>query len=82
MQEGVSDDWVTAAFLRVVACTPKGKEWPDTETLAKIGRDFKRGGDDDHGIASELKRILTRYRSIIVKQVSDELTAKRRGTGG
>ena len=87
MKEGVHDDWVAAAFLHVIACTPKGKEWPDTNTLAEIGRYFGLGGKDpanaeNHGIASELKRIIERYRSIIVRQLGDELTAKRRETGG
>lgn len=81
MQSGAHNDWVVAAMLKVVAATPLGSEWPDTKTMAKIGREFGLGGKDnanadDHGIASELKRILIRYQPIIVKQLSDEITAR------
>ena len=81
MQSGEHDDWVPAAWEQIFLATPNDKEWPDTRTIAEIGREYGLGGidpasADDHGIASELKRILIRYKPIIVKQFSDELTAK------
>ncbi len=52
--------------------------WPDTKTLAKIGRYFELGEKDnenteDHIIASELKRTIIQYGPIIVKQLSEEI---------
>lgn len=79
MESGTHDDWVAAAWCEVVTKTPIGKEYPSTKTMAKIGRYYGLGGKDasmseDSGIASELKRILTRYRQIIVDQISTELS--------
>ena len=78
MNSGEHDDWVVSAWEEVISVTPKDKKWPDTKTLAKIGRYYGLGGRDsaiadDGGIASELKRILIRYGPIIVKQLSEEI---------
>lgn len=78
MESGEHDDWVVSALLSVNEATPEGKKWPDTKTLAKIGRYYGLGGKDfknaaDHGIASELKRILTRYNSIAINQLSNKI---------
>jgi hypothetical protein len=77
MTEGRHDDWVVAAWKRVLNETPDGKDWPDTKALAEIGRYFGLGGrgnedTEDHAIASELKRILIRYHRIIIEQLSSE----------
>lgn len=81
MESGAHDDWVVAAWCEVRSATPIGRDKPDTKTLAGIGRKYGLGGRspedaDDHGIASELQRILDRYQPIITKQLSDELTAR------
>lgn len=75
------DEWVTNAFIEVLKSTSPGKKWPSTKELARIGRYYGLGGRDnanaeDSGIASDLKNILETYQSIIVKQLSEELTAK------
>jgi len=78
MESGEHDDWVVAAWQQVLSATPEGKMWPDTKTLAKIGRYFELGEKDnenteDHIIASELKRTIIQYGPIIVKQLSEEI---------
>ena len=78
MESGEHDDWVVAAWQQVLSVTPEGKMWPDTKTLAKIGRYFELGEKDnenteDHIIASELKRTIIQYGPIIVKQLSEEI---------
>lgn len=80
MMEGTHDDWVVSAWCEVIGKAPLGKDFPNTATLAKIGRYYGLGGQDsanteDHAIASELKRILKRYQPIIVKQLSDRISA-------
>ena len=84
MVYGAHDDWVVAAWSDVISETPEDEDWPNTGVLADIGRYYGLGGKnnpdaEDHGIASELKRILNRYRRIIVKQLSDELTTRMVG---
>ena len=79
IESGTHDDWIAAAWYEVVTKTPIGKEYPSTKTMAEIGRYFGLGGKDasiaeDSGIASELKRILKRYRPIIADQISTELS--------
>lgn len=83
MDEGKHDDWVVAAWWKVKEATPMGSEWPNTKALAGIGRYFGLGGSDsknaeDHAVASELKRILIRYRGFITKSVSAEIGARLR----
>ena len=78
MESGEHDDWVLAALLSVNEVTPEGEEWPDTKVLAKIGRFYGLGGEDnenteDYAIASELKRILARYKSIAINQLINKI---------
>lgn len=81
MQSGEHDDWVVSAFFEVTKNTPPGEEWPNTKTLAGIGRYYGLGGRDnedteDHAIASEIKKILIRYKPIIIRQLNEEISKR------
>ncbi len=72
------DDWVADALKLVLTKTPVGQKWPSTEELAKIGRfcrpEWKNKEDiEDHSIASELKHILSRYKSTAINQLSNKI---------
>ena len=72
------DDWVADALKLVLTKTPVGQKWPSTKELAKIGRfcrpEWKdKENTDDHAIASELKSILTQYKSAAINQLSNKI---------
>ena len=72
------DDWVADALKLVLTKTPVGQKWPSTKELAKIGRfcrpEWKNKEDtEDHVIASELKHILSQYKSTAINQLSNKI---------
>lgn len=72
------DDWVADALKLVLTKTPVGQKWPSTTDLAKIGRfcrpEWKdKENTEDHVIASELKHILSQYKSTAINQLSNKI---------
>lgn len=72
------DDWIADALKLVLTKTPIGQKWPSTKELAKIGRfcrpEWKdKENTEDSVIASELKHILSQYKSTAVNQLSNKI---------
>ena len=81
LEEGQHEAWVVEAFFDVLAATPIGKNWPNTRVLAKISRDYPlrktiQSADDetDGALASELKKILERYRPLVIARLAKRIS--------